>query len=119
MTQLDLFENRFMPTVTPDDEREFMAVLSCGAWLKAGYICECMEIPATESGKRIIRAIAERVFPLVISGQRGYRLTRYATLEEIDEAEAVYRNAAKKLEKKAYDLRLERNKKQNTGDGHE
>jgi len=112
MTQLDLFDTSLKPQVTDDECARLVQVLGCGHWLKAGYLCACFGMVDSESNKRVIRAIAERVFPKVISGQAGYRLTEFATLSEIDEAEAVYRKAGNKLIQKAVALRIERNHKQ-------
>jgi hypothetical protein len=58
---------------------------------------ERIGMPATESSKRIIRAMAEASGGAIISGQLGYKATGHATPGEIHHATARYRSQAAKM----------------------
>jgi hypothetical protein len=64
----------------------------------------------TNYSDREIRAIAAASRGRIISGQRGYRLTAEATIEEVNHAEAWLRSQAACMLKRAYEIRMARNK---------
>lgn len=63
----------------------------------------------THLSDRTIRAIAEGSRGQVISGQLGYKLTRFATVEEIDHAERWLLSQAAKMKDRALEIRRARN----------
>jgi hypothetical protein len=68
-----------------------------GGWATGAELVERIGMPATESSKRIIRAMAEASGGAIISGQLGYKATGHATPEEIHHATAWYRSQAAKM----------------------
>ena len=80
--------------------------LSDGEWHVAGsfglHRCEKMN--------RALRVIAERSKGQIISGQKGYKLTKFATTEEIDHAERWLLSQASKMKDRAREIRVARNR---------
>ena len=58
---------------------------------------------------RLLRIVAERSQGQIISGQKGYKLTKYATTEEIDHAERWLLSQASKMKARAVEIRKCRN----------
>lgn len=83
MTQMGLFEKRKAPKpdLTELHAGVLMMVLKGAGWVTAKRLM--IKCDLTD---RQLRAAANASDGQVISGQKGYRLTREATLEEIDHA---------------------------------
>ena len=83
MTQMGLFEKRKAPKADANEIHLgiLARALAGGGWLNA------MKLKVlTGLSDRQLRAAANASDGQIISGQKGYRLTREATLEEIDHA---------------------------------
>jgi hypothetical protein len=83
-----------------------LAILSDGHWYKASEIARLMA-----SNDRLIRRLADLSDGQIISGQYGYKLTRFATNEEIDHAEAWLLSQAKHMQQRALEIRQCRNRR--------
>lgn len=59
--------------------------------------------------ERLVRLIADRSMGQIISGQKGYKLTKCATVEEIDHAERWLLSQARKMTERATEIRRARN----------
>ena len=59
---------------------------------------------------RVLRTVAERSHGQIISGQRGYKLTRCASVEEIDHAEGWLLSQARHMTERAVEIRRARNR---------
>jgi hypothetical protein len=59
---------------------------------------------------RMLRIVAERSQGRIISGQYGYKLTKYATTEEIDHAERWLLSQGRKMIDRAREIRIARNR---------
>lgn len=83
MTQMGLFEQRKAPKpdLTELHAGELLVALKGAGWLTARHLTKRLDLT-----DRQLRAAANASDGQVISGQKGYRLTREATLEEIDHA---------------------------------
>lgn len=57
---------------------------------------------------RVLRLVAEQSAGEIISGQRGYKLTRHATLDEVTHAEHWLRSQATKMLRRALAIRAVR-----------
>ncbi len=90
-TQLDLFAPR-APILTPEAVDILLAALSHGEWESARSLSG-----ATGLDDRQLRAARQASGGRVISGQKGYRLTERATLEEIAHAKAAWRSQARHM----------------------
>jgi len=78
--QLQFDLTRLAPPVDETDLAQLLTILnSAPDWLKAKTLTQM-----TSFDDRKLRAIASASRGQIISGQRGYRLTRHATIEEID-----------------------------------
>jgi hypothetical protein len=107
MTQMDLFSPK-APRVSDEDVENLLLELDNAeedGWIPAHDLARF----PTETEHRKVRAIAERAGGQVISGQRGYKLTRRATVEECDTAERWLRSQARKMLKRALAIRRVRN----------
>ena len=96
MTQPDFTDRLFR--AQPDDVRlpEFLSWLHGRGWVTSA------QIESVKTWKdRDIRALAEASDGQIISGQKGYKLTLEATLEEIDQASGWYLSQAKKMTARA------------------
>ncbi len=98
MTQLDLELSAKAPEVTPSEVAELIARLRGRGWQTARDLGA-----AKESDKRQLRAIAEASEGRIISGQKGYKLTREATLTEIDST-VWMRHQGEKMIKRFLDI---------------
>jgi hypothetical protein len=83
----------------------FYAILERGAWVKGRDICALMA-----TNERVLRQIADRSQGRVISGQHGYKLTKFATTEEIDHAERWLLSQGHKMIDRAREIRIARNR---------
>jgi len=83
----------------------FLSALHDGGWHKGRELCA-----ALQTDERTIRQAAADSGGAVISGQLGYRLTAYATTQEIDRAENFYRSQARHMLKRAIQVRKARNR---------
>lgn len=88
------------PTPSHHDIERVKFALACGGWMKGREITRRYGIP-----NRLIRAVAEATGE-IISGQRGYRLVKFASAEEIRSSIADLRSRCRHLEARAQ--RLER-----------
>lgn len=79
--------------------------LDDGEWHRAKEICACFD-GLTD---RALRQIAEESHGSVISGQQGYKLTKFATTEEIDRAENWMLSQIEHMKKRVVDIRKARN----------
>lgn len=101
MTQLEL--------LTRDKEKaaklldRMLSILSDGSWVKGKYLCAVLH-----TNERIVRRIADLSAGQIISSDQGYRLIRYASLDEIEHAQARLLSQAKKMQERA--LQYERAK---------
>lgn len=68
-----------------------------GEWRTALQCCMALDLPLTESGKRVVRSLAEDSRRDVISGDHGYKARLWATIEE-------RRHAARRLRSQAYKM---------------
>ncbi len=82
----------------------FLVQLQDGQWHKAKDLSWSLH-----TSDRVIRAMAEQSSGRVISGQEGYKLTRYATNDEIDHAEGWLISQANKMKARAVEIRRARN----------
>ncbi len=81
--------------------------LSDGQWHTAkSFQVEGVEMRGID---RVLRTVAERSKGQVISGQKGYKLTRFATVEEIDHAESWLLSQARHMTARAVEIRRARN----------
>lgn len=83
------------PNLSHHDIERVRFALASGGWLKGREISKRFGIPG-----RLIRAVAEQTGE-IISGQRGYRLVKFASAEEIRECIADLRSRAWHLEQRA------------------
>lgn len=97
--------------VTKDVERlaraldRLIHVLADGRWYRAAELARMFT-----TTDRMIRRLADLSDGRVISGQNGYKLTRCATTEEIDHAEAWLLSQARKMTDRAREIRIARNR---------
>lgn len=77
-----------------------MSRLADGRWHTAKDI-----IGATGVSDRIIREVAERSDGEIIPGQKGYRLTRFATATEARRAESWLQSQGRKMIARAIEIR--------------
>jgi hypothetical protein len=87
--------------------RAMRLVLDDGAWHTAASIRDRMGL-----SDRSQRAVAEHSQGQIISGQQGYKLTRAATCEELDRAEAWLLSQARHMVDRARQIRLARNRRE-------
>jgi hypothetical protein len=82
-----------------------MDLLSDGAWHRAKALCVACE-GLTD---RAVRQIAEASRGTIISSVDGYKLTRFATTDEIDHCERWLVSQARKMLDRAVEIRRARN----------
>jgi hypothetical protein len=83
----------------------FLELLLDGDWHKGSWLALRLH-----TSDRVVRLCADRSGGRVISGQEGYKLTRYATTDEIDHAEAWLLSQARKMTERAVEIRKCRNR---------
>jgi hypothetical protein len=84
---------------------QVIALLSDGSWRRAKAICAA--IPGLTD--RSLRMIAEQSQGHLVSGQRGYCLTRYATVEDLNHFERAQLSQARKTINRVRLTRIARN----------
>jgi hypothetical protein len=88
------------PAVDAADLALFVGCLAnASGWLKARDLMTLLDFD-----DRKLRALANASRGTVISGQRGYRLTRHATIEEIDRCTAMLRSQSKAMDQRALEI---------------
>ena len=89
----------------PGESQFLMRSLSRFAW-RLSVVLAAARYPALtlEAARREMRQAAEQSEGHIISGQRGYKLTRKATEGEARHAIAWLRSQARKTEKRAADI---------------
>jgi hypothetical protein len=95
-------EKRYLQKVKQVDR--LLELLGDGQWLKAGQIAK-----VTGWNDRKVRELADFSGGRVISGDQGYKMTRFASVEEIDHAEARLLSQARKMTERATEIRRARN----------
>lgn len=103
MTQLDLI----LSTVTDKAERhtaQVYAALADGQWHTAKALRLTLGVD-----DRTMRLIADRSHGAILGGQSGYKLTRCASVDEIDHAERWLISQANKMRERAVEIRRARN----------
>ena len=83
----------------------FYEQLQDGQWHKGSALSTRLH-----TSDRVVRMCAERSQGRVISGQLGYKMTRFATGDEIDHAEAWLLSQASKMKERAVEIRICRNR---------
>lgn len=87
-----------------------MQWLSDGEWHTARNFRTFGNVEIRIAGiDRTLRTIADRSEGQIISGQKGYKLTKFATTEEIDHAERWLLSQARKMTERAVEIRKARN----------
>jgi hypothetical protein len=82
----------------------FLEQLADAQWHRAKDLARVLH-----TDDRTIRRLGDVSGGRVISGQLGYKLTRFATNDEIDHAEAWLRSQASKMLERAVEIRRARN----------
>lgn len=82
----------------------FLDALTDGRWHKAGELQTRLH-----TSDRVLRKCADLSAGRVISSDQGYKLIRFATLEEIDEAENRLRSQARRMLHRVIEIRKQRN----------
>lgn len=98
--QLDLFAPRFRAQENDERVSELLDYLSGRAWTSGREIHE-----AKRWDERTIRLLAASSNGQIISGQRGYKLTRQATPDELHHATAWLESQAKQMSDRACAIR--------------
>ena len=83
----------------------FLMTISDGRWYQARELKALLHI-----SDRRLRQLAEFSRGQIVSGQLGYRLTRCASVDEIDHAEAWLISQGRKMIDRAREIRISRNK---------
>lgn len=84
----------------------FLVELRDGAWHSGKSLRE-----ALQTNERVVRQLADFSKGRVISSDRGYRLIECASNAEIDHAEARLLSQARKMQERAVEIRLARNRR--------
>jgi hypothetical protein len=104
MEQPGLFQQRDQETARRLTTA-FMEALSDQVWHKGRELSARLQ-----TNERVLRQIASDSGGSVISGQQGYRLTRYASNDEIDQAERWLKHQGMAMIKRAILIRRSRNR---------
>lgn len=81
----------------------FLEALQDGQWVKGSTLAARLH-----TSDRCIRLMANQSGGRVLSGQKGYRLTRFCTLDEITHAENWLRSQARQMLKRSLEIRRHR-----------
>lgn len=73
-------------------------------WVRAALICGALGMNCNERSKRKIRQLAAESGGRIISGNRGYKLTKYATPEEICAAMARIRHQTIEMNHRLFEI---------------
>jgi len=85
-------------------------LLADGQWHTARSFQDVGNVTIKITGiDRMVWLVAERSAGKIISGQKGYKLTKFATTEEIDHAERWLLSQASKMKARALEIRRSRN----------
>ena len=89
-SQLDLLPAK-APTVSPDEVHQVRTTLRGSGWLKSPILLARLRKLNTDTNQRWLRAVSSASKGLILSypGSPGYRLTREATLDEIQRARCI------------------------------
>lgn len=101
--QLDLIAPP-KPEVDPAEVLALESVLMGRGWMTAANVMIYAESGRRKWTDRCLRAIAHASHGAIISGQKGYKLTREATLEEVQHSAAWLRNQAKSMLNRAVEI---------------
>jgi hypothetical protein len=104
--QLELIARR-APKVSAKEVELLLNILRGQSWMTAMHITLESKYHIGQQVRwsdRKIRAIANASEGQVISGQRGYRLTREATIEEVQHAAAWLRHQARAMRLRALEI---------------
>lgn len=108
MNQLDMnFRQRKRDQERASQQQtRVMALLSDGEWHTARSVCGLL-VGITD---RALRQIAEDSNGEIISGQLGYRLTKFATRKELNHAERWLLSQARHMQERVIQIRRARNR---------
>ncbi|HUS37327.1 MAG TPA: hypothetical protein VM680_18415 [Verrucomicrobiae bacterium] len=101
-SQLELIET---PPPDPRVEEMIHILADQKGWITAAQLLVTAWWPITEENKRLLRDLASQSDGQIISGQRGYRHIRHATLEEIDHAANWLQHQAVEMDNRARAIR--------------
>ena len=108
ITDLPLFARAATPPQSGSGElRTVLTELRGGQWITARELTR-----RTGYSDRMLRAIANESDGQIISGQSGYKLTRCATLDEINHAAGWLLSQAKKMQTRAIAIQRHKHKSQ-------
>lgn len=96
MIQMNLLSRQRDHAKAVKYQDRMLDLLSDGQWWKGRVLCAVLH-----TNERVIRQIADRQQGAVISSDHGYKLTRFASLNEIDHAANRLRSQAKRMEERA------------------
>ena len=96
-------EKRYLALVKLLDR--LIEVLADGRWYQARELKTLLR-----TNDRRLRQLAEFSLGQIVSGQLGYRLTRCASVDEIDHAEAWLISQGRKMIDRAREIRIARNR---------
>lgn len=99
--QVLVFTNR-VRTSAERHAREVYAILADGQWHTA---------KSCGLNERVVRAVAEDSKGKILGGQKGYCLTKHASVAEVAHVEAFLLSQAAKMKHRAYEIRQARNAK--------
>lgn len=77
-------------------------------WITAAQLLATAWWPITEENKRLLRDLASQSDGQIISGQRGYRHIRHATIAEIEHAANWLQHQAVAMDTRARAIRRQR-----------
>lgn len=99
MTQLDLLLPRVQKKAAEMMDRFLIMLQEEGDWVKGSTLATRLHTP-----DRVVRMCASRSEGRVLSGQRGYRLTSQATLDEITHASGWLRSQAREMLQRSMEI---------------
>ena len=108
ITDLPLFARAATPPPSGSGElRTVLTELRAGDWLTARELTR-----RTGYSDRMLRSIANERDGRIISGQSGYKLTRQATLDEINHAADWLLSQARKMKERAFAIQRHKHQSQ-------
>jgi hypothetical protein len=102
-TQSELFPPE-PPKASTAEVQELIRLLNDEGWRTAAEIQFTAKLEGYHWSDRKIRAIANASEGQVISGQSGYKLTRQATIEEVQRASAWLRHQSDEMTSRALQI---------------
>lgn len=100
MRQLDLLLPRVQRKAAEMMDRFLLLLQEEGDWVKGSTISTRLH-----TSDRVLRSCASQSNGRVLSGQKGYRLTQDATLDEITHAENWLRSQARQMLLRSLEIR--------------